>query len=294
MAFTLSNMLYGAWAALGQTDETTATGGSTTTAIDTKLSGKYTDDDLVGGTIVVVRDAGGLGAAPEGEFARISAYSDGSQTFTIDTITTAIASGDRIGIVKPLYNLQVMIQRANEALREVGKIPLPDTSLTTVANQTEYALPVALKSARLIRVEVQTLKNVTGDNEWITIPNWRVVPASPGSTGLLILPSMIAGYTIKITYLGYHTAVNAFNDPISEYIDPRLAIKALELRALDWLISSKGQSATNFELQRWNKAATEYDQLQAKYPVFKEVNYPKFAVFSDAPDVDPPIGTVRL
>src|SRR5688572_17715489 len=100
---------------------TLATSGSTTTAVDTKLADELADgneDDLFnGGTLLVLEDAGGLSAAPEGEFSRITDYVAGSQTLTFSpAMTAAPASGDRIIIVPPDFPLYDMIEIVNDAL----------------------------------------------------------------------------------------------------------------------------------------------------------------------------------
>jgi hypothetical protein len=59
-------MLRDAYAELGQLQVATATGGNTTTVVDTKLAGMGQDDDWKGGAVIVLQDAGGAGAAPEG------------------------------------------------------------------------------------------------------------------------------------------------------------------------------------------------------------------------------------
>jgi hypothetical protein len=187
-----------------------------------------------------------------------------------------------------------MIQRANEALREIGYVPTVDTSITTADSQTEYTLPVACKRENLLRVEIQSITTDANDNQWVTIVSPRVVAAGPGTTGLLIIPQYTTGYNVKLTYLGQHAAVSAYSDVISEYINPILAVKALEVQALNWLISRKGQSATDFDRQRLNKALVEYDAAKAQYPVLIEKHYPRYAVFGSSELGEAPVGTVRL
>jgi hypothetical protein len=106
---------------------TTATGGSNSTFVDTKMGTTYSATDLLNGSCIVTRDAGGAGAAPEGEYARISSY-DGNGTGTIQTLaggnlSAAIASGDTIMVVLPRIPLVEMIRALNETLQSFGRLP---------------------------------------------------------------------------------------------------------------------------------------------------------------------------
>jgi hypothetical protein len=71
-----------AWRALGKITDLEATGGSTTTIVST-YSPFTADDNLNNGTAIVVRDAGGAGAAPEGQFSVITDYVASTKTWTI-------------------------------------------------------------------------------------------------------------------------------------------------------------------------------------------------------------------
>src|SRR3990167_6302277 len=82
-----------------------ATGGSVTTVIDTNRPEEDEPEDFEDGTIIILRDSAGAGAAPEGEFSRVTAYAPGTTTFTTaDTLTAAVASGDRYGVTGNLVH----------------------------------------------------------------------------------------------------------------------------------------------------------------------------------------------
>lgn len=74
----------------------TATGGDATSLIDTVrlLSARYTDKDWEDAWVRISKDAGGSGAAPQGEIQPASAYSPSAGDITTGTFTAAIASGD--------------------------------------------------------------------------------------------------------------------------------------------------------------------------------------------------------
>ena len=268
MALTLSKVMARAWREMGFSIDILATGGNATTIIDTNT--QYTSDDsLLGGTAIVVRDAAGAGASPEGRFARITDFVASTKTFTIDTVTDAIASGDAVLLATPRIKLPQMIQAVNDGLTNLGTISLVDTSLTSAAAQTEYALPVALKIKRLLDIEYNTITTDSDNNQWRSILSQsRYVPAAPGSTGLLILPQLAASRTIKITYEGVHPVLSAYSDKISETIREELAVAAAIDKALTWYVSKRGDSALGtFTIQRWNDAKQTLQMQKADKPV---------------------------
>ena len=280
MATTLSNVMVGAWRKIGDLTDLLATGGSTTTIIST--SSPFTADDaLNGGTAIVIRDSAGAGAAPEGEFSLISDYVASTTTWTIGTLTTAVASGDAVGLAKPRIRLQQMKQAVNAGLTALGTISLVDTSLTTVEGQTEYAIPVGLKIKELKDVLIQT--NIESSNNYYESVKGLIkdFPAAPGSTGLLqFISEPLSGYTIKIVYEGVHPVLSAYNDVVSETIQPELAIAATVNEALTWLASKRGESALGtFLLQRWNDAKVTLEQVKYEKPVFRASNKPKFFIY---------------
>lgn len=287
MALTLSKVMQRGWRELGLMIDITATGGSTTTVVDSN-SQYTTNDALLRGTVIVVRDAGGASAAPEGEFGKITDYAAGTTTWTMSALTTAVASGDKIGLARPTISLEQMVQAVNDALMQLGTIQLVDTSLTSAANQTEYALPVGLKISRLIDVQYKTVTNDSDNNQYRSIMGQvDYVPAAPGSTGLLILPQLAADRTIKIIYEGVHPTLTTYSSVISETIQEELIVAATIDKALTWLVSKRGESALGtFLLQRWNDAKNYLQMQKVDKPVYKIKPKPKFFVAGSSNMVD--------
>jgi hypothetical protein len=218
---------------------TLATGGSTTTAIDTKLSAELEseniDDIFNGGTLVVIEDAGGAAAAPEGEFSRITDYVASTTTLTFSpALTATVASGDRILIAPPDFPVYDMIEVIGRALRDLSEVPKYNTSITTADNQTEYTLPVAVKGGRILKVEIQGITTDANDNRWIEIPYWVEEYAAAGTAGVLRIKQYTSGYNIRITYKKWHPRVTAFSDYIDEYYHPTLVDAAVFAHALQW------------------------------------------------------------
>lgn len=268
-SFQLTHLLQQGYRKLRNTRVSTATGGSTTTIVDStlieKLGDSNEDDILNGGTVIVIIDAGGANAAPEGEIRYITDYTAATGTITFAAMTAAVASGDTYMLVSRDFPLYDMLEVANDALLYLGRVaPTPDVSLTTAANQTEYDLPLALKGAYLLDVQVQGITSDSNNNQWQTLTTWSVKPSSAGSAGLLVIPQMAAGYIIKITYLGLHPRVSVYSDYISEYIHPDVAVRSFVAHAWEWL-NQNGGSADDLTRQLEDRAWNKLDISMAKH-----------------------------
>lgn len=261
MAFTLSDLLQGAYRDLGDAIITKVTGGSTTTAILGNLLNDLTDDDiLLNGALFVVRDAGGASAAPEGQFSRITQFDSATGTCTLaDTLTSAIASGDMVMVVKAQYPIDTMIELANDALELIGKIPL-ETTLTTADNTTGYTLGVAY--IHMTPSRVQYCPDTTSDVR-VDLFDYYMSNTAPGSDPKLFLPQLPAGRTVYLTYYATHPKVTTYSGVIEETIDPKLARTAMRLIALKWNVRRQ-QGGSQFLTQDLNTAQAEYDQIHAE------------------------------
>lgn len=284
MPTTAMNVAYHVWQDLGKIDtleEFLATGGSTTTVINGKIADRQDrpeDNYSIDNTLIVVRDAGGSSVAPEGEMQRISSFNSSTYTHTVDTaFTVAIASGDSVAIANGDIPLREMYRIINRALLKMGEVPITDSSLTSAALQTEYALPVALKREDLLRVEYQCFTGDSNNNQWQPVYQYDVLPAAPGSTGLLILPQLVSGRTIRLTYMGVHPTITTFSSVISEYIHPEVIISAVTKMALRWINGNNGGN-DNFWLQRENEAAQDMETALQRHPVWMPTNTPKYNV----------------
>jgi hypothetical protein len=268
---------------------TLATGGSTSTVIDTKLADELADsneDDIFnGGTVIVIEDTGGV--APEGEFSRITDYVASTTTLTVSpAVTVAPASGDRVLIAPPDFPLYDMIEMVNDALKYITRVPRFDTSITTAANQTEYTLPLALKGRQILGVEVQGITTDSNDNRWQPIPNWRLGYAAAGSTGTLILPQLASGYTVRIAYLAEHARVDAYDDYIDEHLDRNLVHASVFAHALQWkndrdAISGGADNATiALEQKAWSQLDRELVRNRPQVEPRRVQGFPHWGISS--------------
>jgi hypothetical protein len=267
--YQLTHLLQDAWNRMGQLRTWKVTGGGTTSVINTAWAGVedaiFEDDDasLIFGSVVVVEDAGGLGAAPEGEISRITDYDSASQTITMDAIT-AVAANDRVGIATPLFPYEDMKELANLALRKLGRIDLVDTSISIVAGQSEYTLPIKVKPKR---VRIATVQD-SNDHRWEVINNWSIIPATAGSFLTLVVPALSVGYSLEVLYEDNHPELTGYASDIMESIEPELALNALLVEAYQWYNNSIGGS-NPYMIQRENKALQDFEQSMVKYPIRK-------------------------
>lgn len=219
-AYTLFDISYRVARELAPVFESLATGGSTTTIIDTlRLSNQFGDDYFNLGTAWVLRDAGGAGAAPEKEFARVSDFVSTTGTATIAALSAAVGAGDRYALASARYDLDRIIGAINAALARI-KVPTEDiTTLTTASGQLEYSLPAGVLDEG-IEVWYQGQTGDTDANMWLRLHNWHIAEMGTGTQKLLIFHSQpISGRVLKIVYYLPHAALYASTDKLRENID---------------------------------------------------------------------------
>jgi len=269
MAFTLSNLLESAYRALGRTKTFLATGGSATTIIATSLAEKLLESDVADNAFFISTTTDAL--TPQGKFGLVTSYVEDTTTFTIPTVTDVVGAGDLITLVDGQFPLYEMISLANSALSYLGDLVLIDTSLTTADDQTEYAIPVAVKRDKPVKVQISTDTD-TNSYQWKTLQpsTYEIVPATGGSTGLLIFRDELpSGYTLKIWYSAPHPDVSVYSSVISEYIHPELAKCSLVLKALEW-INSQTAGSNDYWVQRQNAAQRDFEIAMDRYRIWKQ------------------------
>jgi len=223
MANTLKTILRQCYQDLGMLTAGTATGGSTASLVDSTLGGKVADWQF--GTMFIDRDAGGAGAAPEGEYAAIASYTPLTGTLTGATgcFTLAPAAGDFYALATPEIRLQIMRSWINRGLKFLGRIPVPDESLTTIAGTYIYTVPIAAKG-RVRRVFVATDDS---DESWTEILDWGTVIQATGTAEEIEFHSEPdASRTIRLLYEGDHPDLWVATDKLNEYVPLELAVAA--------------------------------------------------------------------
>lgn len=224
---TLFDVVQRTFQELGNVVGGTATGGSTTTLIDTLVLDEYEDLFFDEGTLMVVYDAGGAAAAPQGEYGVVSNFDGATNTVTLSAaMTAAIASGDQYLLATARFPLWQVREAVNRALGETGNVEVVDSSLTATAAQTEYSLPA--KNITVVKVEYNTKVGDSDDLQLAEITGWHVRKTASGSVDTLVFNTQPpVSRTLYVTYLGKHPRVSLSSDAI----DDRLDVNALSLRA---------------------------------------------------------------
>lgn len=269
MAKTLSNLLLDVAVQMGLAEEPfLATSGSTTTLIENTLYGDLEEqppeDFALGYTAFVEYDAGGAGAAPQGQYQRVTNYNETAFQFTTDAFTAAVATGDRIVVVNNQVPLQQMILLANEVLSDYGRQDLTDTSLTTAANQTEYTLPAGITKENLYDVRIQSVLTDSNDNRWNPIA-FDVIPGAAGTQRTLVINQYPEGYDLMLYYRDYHARLTVYNSTISENLPYPQIKAALRFKITDWF-NNKNEGDNEYWVAADRKAAGLFDLAKAENP----------------------------
>jgi hypothetical protein len=185
-------------------------------------------------------------------------------------LSAALAEGDKILYTGSDFPLHDMLEVVNDALRYLGEVPVPDTSITTAEDQTEYTLPAALVGRQLLDVEIQGQTGDADDNQYVPVENFDTLPpAMPGATSTIVLPQMSSGFTVRLTYLGIHPRVTDFDDFISKFIHPELLHSVVFAHAIQWKNDQNAISggADNALIGLEQKAWSQVDRALRLHPI---------------------------
>lgn len=220
MSYNIFDLSYMVARELGVLEEGTATGGSTTTLIDTVYRDED-DDYWNSGTLWLVYDAGAAGAAPQGEWARITDHVSSTKTITFTgALTAAIAANDLYAVCDDEYPRDTIVSQINRSLTDMGRIVYTDTTtITTADDQTEYTLPIGLAAGDLKEVWLQGDDDDADDNRWARIYNWDVQKSATGTADELLLQYQYAsGYALKLVYIAPHPEMRTRTTKLSEFV----------------------------------------------------------------------------
>jgi hypothetical protein len=268
MSRTLFDLTYELARLLGVVAEGVATGGSTTTIVDT-VERTEASDFWNGGTAWITYDAAGAGASPQGEYSFISDFDATTDTLTLrSTLLSAVASGDRYAVSGLRYPLQLLIQKVNEVLRT---IPLAKDDLSTItieANRTEYALPSDVWELRQVAVQNNSTANDTQPEK---LYDWHVQKSATGTANVLVLGRQFDVDTIlRLSYLTDHQTLRVNSDKLDDSIHINRVLYDAAVRCLLWYKSKVGDSDTSVNdlLNLYQGMAQE---MNNRFPV----SYPK-------------------
>lgn len=244
---------------LGELKYGIATGGSSTTLVDSGIGGS--NDDWNGGTVFVVK-AGA--AAPEGEFAEVTDYVGADGTLTVPStgingLSAAPAALDEYALASKKYPLDKARGLVNRGLVRMGGIPKTDVTLTAAANTTKYTIPAAAR-AELRRVYID--QSATSNNERpIEQTTWR----QEGSA--LIFRRQPPTGTITLVYMGPHDRLVDHDDALDANVPLNRAVaEAFYVATVDRIRRIEGPSAAI--KRQMDDAKEELDFARRKYPIW--------------------------
>lgn len=215
--------------------DSTATGGSSTTVVDTKIP--FGDGWFDGGTVWA------LTVAHDSHTDRLQRISDWNHTTKTITFLTSItdgvlnhnvAAGDYYSAAPSDYPLYALIQAMNHAMRVIGPLPKVDTSLTTVENQQFYTLPDTV--IKPVRVEIAT--ETADPYDYQVNRHWEI--AYTGAYRSIKFDDghfPEPGHNIRITHHVEHTVISAATD-IENSIPLDLVVRLSKPHALLWRINN--------------------------------------------------------
>jgi hypothetical protein len=237
MAYTLFDMVRDGVVSLGRIASNTFTCnsvGSTTTAVNSKFNSLkpiYKDEDkaLINGTLLVISTTDGL--APQGEWQRISAYTETTGTITVDDdFSAVIGDGDRCMIIHNQFPIEELVELANQALADLGQFYKVDTSLTTSGTRN-YTLPIATKGRRPVSVEIY----IEADSRTPVSDFEYYGATAPGTEATIQLKhTPPEGKTLYITYATEHPRVSTYDDVIWEDVPEAVAKWGLAVQINKW------------------------------------------------------------
>ena len=257
---TLSEIMLDVAKLLGGFRFALATGGSTGTVIDTNRV--EPDDYFNQGSLFLIDTTDDL--APVLEFSEVTNFVQSTGVFTLaPVLAAAVGAGDRYGVI-PSYAPDKIIEAINITLLGIPYAMSDETTIDTVADQTEYALPTHITAINVTNVFVVGNDDDADDNKWVELYNWEVYTEGPGSPDLIRLPDgLSAGLDIKIVYVTNHRSVYDFDDNIDKSIPTELIV----FRAANWLLMERwGESTGNETLQgRINYLLERAEMAESKY-----------------------------
>lgn len=272
--------------------EGTATGGSTTTLIDTAFAYKPdrvnvpADDYYNGGTIWF------LSGSLNGKSAVIADWARATATVTFAT-QTASANGAQYALCDLTYPRYVLWQAVNDALANIGGEDKFDTNLSTVANQMSYTLPNNVYN--VIKLEIATSKS--SPYRYVEIPAQLWHEMSNTIYFAENRQPTMTGYLIRLTYRIPLAPLTGDNMAIPNLYDPNLVKWLGAAYCYRWRYQQVKQDEPT-TAQFLQEAMAQAQQMAARHmPKLRRVRRAwEHSAFdlSVALDNDPGPGLVRL
>lgn len=234
---------------LQNTPAGTATGGSTTTLLDTAR--RETADYFDQGTIWFVSgNNAGISAV-------IQAWS--GYTFTFAAQSLACAAGNRYCVAPSEYPMWLLIQKINEVYRKLQETS-ENTALITVEDQQEYTLPSGVYNVRRVEIATQT----SAPYYWQRHYNWIE------RDGKLVFDDDLApaedGYTIRLQYQVPPSELTSDSGAISNTINIDRLIWNAAVECIRWHIGKVGSDQKE-ELRRLQEMLGNAMLMTSRWPI---------------------------
>ena len=240
----------------------TATGGSTTTIIDTEIVEIASHElDWKNGSAFIVDTTDD--AAPKGSLSKIASYDHDGGVITLDETLTAIGAGDKYALSDDRFTIEHVISAINRALVDLGDIYQLDTSLSTSSTLTRYTLPSGISERNLSQVWFRN-SSVSDREEPVGPIQHRVQP--DGELILRTAPS--TGKVIELHWNGPHARMEASSD----VLDPAVALARIVAEGTYVLVNRRLRQTEGEDRQLmrdWNSARADRDDARKKFPVRK-------------------------
>lgn len=252
---TLFDLMISTLRLLGGLRSGLATAGNTTSLTDTALR-KEAADYWNGGTVWLLDTTDGQ--APKGEFSLITDFASGVLTF--NALAAAVGAGDRYAVSVAHWPQDILMDAVNLAIAQY-RVPRMDTSLTVVADQTEYTLPAGVKHGRVKEVYVQG--NVDADdNRWRKVGEWWTWDTGSGQK-ITIPPGLTAGRTLRIDHERVHEDFDDGDDELYEILEPKHII----FRAAEFMLLQQMYDGDEWPYlaERMNYFVAKADACEAEY-----------------------------
>jgi len=267
VAFTLFDLELSACKKVGVITFGLSSGGSSITLNDRTESTAHTDDQFNGGSIFFIESSQ---LEIQGQARRITDYDASSGQYTFSTFTSAVATNTKYGIVTPEFNLQLLEQLANDALRAVGPLVYSDRSLQSSGSQTVYTMSTLVGRSRPFQVDIMSRAGSSADDpEWFELHGWHIEPSSEGVAQKIVFPRYLPqGRDIRILYERDHYQITASSHIIDARIHPELAVASMVDKMYEYR-NSRSRGAQEFDIQRWNDAKSQLAEARVRWPVWK-------------------------
>lgn len=244
MATTLFDLALMLTRRIAEPVEGTATGGSTTTLLDTA---RTEPDDYFNGGIILFRSGNNAN-----KYAKITDFALSTGTFTFATQSLACAATNAYTAGGPRFPQDTIIMAINMALNEIKYMEVDET-VVVVADQEEYTLPAGVGDVRVV--------------QYGEAGSWKLSTSWTEENGQLFFLNPPTDGTMRIHYVKRHAELTSATSTIvaaAERMIDRIIAKAA-MYSYQWAIRrAKGVDPELSEL--YNYWAAEENRLHAVQP----------------------------